>query len=636
MKITKNRFLFLLLLAPFVLTACGTPAPVDTPAETLVTVKVQTVADSRSLDRVLDYPALVSAETEAKLIAKSSGTLSGADFAVGDSVGVGQSLAKINDVGINDSSAGGVNSNQIKQAIIASEQAQASYQLARSNYENLLISSAHDLKQAAIARDQAANSQNNLSITSGESIKSAELAYETAKISTEQARLNLDNKEKQLAQAAIDANQNAGLAASSAENTAGSVLSGINNLTSFDDNNVVNITYQTNLGALESSSYTKADNAYQDAQASYQGYVSAQFVDINARIKAAIAMTAKVKDLADATKYMFDKSIPSSSLPQSSVSGASLSGLQSSAATFQSQLNASLSQLQSAQQALTSIALNNESTIDALRKVYQLAQSQEASAAQNLSNLKAGNNTQSDQVGFAVNLAQNQYDNVKIKLDSQIQGARTQMETAQLQYNNASVALQNLYDIHSLVSPIAGVVTQKLANNGDTISAGQLVAVVSQTGTLRVKFFIEPEYVLDMKAGQTAQVVDTENNIYQGVITSVAASADEVTKRFQVELRLDGEKQPLLGTVVNAKIKITKNVLAASGEIILPLSVLEIGQNGTYLMLAKDNQVQRTSIELISVVGEMAKIKLEAPDDALIIIDGNKFLYDGEQINIMQ
>lgn len=634
MKIKRNKFLFLLLLAPFVLAACGTPAPVETPVETLASVKVQTVADSRTLDRELEYPALVSAETEAKLIAKSSGTLSGADFSVGDSVVVGQSLAKINDVGINDSSAGGVNSNQVKQAIIASEQAQASYQLARSNYENLLISSAHDLKQAAIARDQAANSQDNLSITSGESIKSAELAYETAKISTEQARLNLDNKEKQLAQAAIDANENANLAASSAENTASSVLTSINNLTGFDDNNVVNISYQTNLGALESSSYTKAENAYQEAQTAYQSYVSTQFDDINTRIKAAISMSTKVKDLADATKYMFDKSIPSSSLPQSSVSGVSLSGLQSSASAFQSQLNASLSQLQAAQQALTSIALNNESTLDALRKVYQLAQSQEASAAQNLSNLKAGNNTQSDQVGFAVNLAQNQYDNLKVKLDSQIQGARTQMETAQLQYNNASVALQNLYDIHALVSPIAGKVTQKLANNGDTINAGQLVAVVSQTGTLRVKFFIEPEYVLDMKPGQAAQVVDAEDNVYQGVITSVAAAADEVTKRFQVELRLDGEKQPLLGTVVNVKIKITKNVLATSGEIILPLSVLEIGQNGTYLMLVQDGEVKKTPVELTSVVGEMAKIRLDAPDDALIIVDGNKFLYDGEKVNV--
>jgi len=114
----------------------------------------------------------------------------------------------------------------------------------------------------------------------------------------------------------------------------------------------------------------------------------------------------------------------------------------------------------------------------------------------------------------------------------------------------------------------------------------------------------------------------------------VAAAADEVTKRFQVELRLDGEKQPLLGTVVNVKIKITKNVLATSGEIILPLSVLEIGQNGTYLMLVQDGEVRKTPVELTSVVGEMAKIRLDAPDDALIIVDGNKFLYDGEKVNV--
>lgn len=631
MKIKKNKFLFLLLLAPFILTACGTPDVVDNTEEVLASVKVQRVADSRSLDRDLEYPALVTADTEAKLIAKVSGTLSGSNFSIGDKVSVGQSLAKINDVSLNASVSNGVSSNQVQQAIISTEQAQAAYQLARANYENLLISSVNDLQQAEIARDQAANSQNNLGVTTVESVKSAELAYETAKISAEQALLNLNNTEKRLDQASIDANDNASLAVSSAENIASSVLSGINNLTAFDDNNVVSISYQTNLGALESSSYAKADNSYQKAQAAYEEYLTTNFDIIDNRVDSAIETINEIKVLADDVKYMFDKSITSSSLPQSS-----LSGLQSSASAFQLQLNTILGQLHAAQQALANLNLSSEGTLDTLQKVYQLAQKQEASAAQNLSNLQAGNNTQTDQVGFAVNLAQNQYDNLKIKLESQVLSAKTQMETAQLQYNNASVSLQSLYDIHSLVSPIAGEVTQKFANDGDTISAGQLIATVSQTDFLRVKFFVEPEYVLDMKNGQEVQIVDSENNIYKAVITSVATQADEATKRFQVELRLDGEVQPLLGTVVSVKVKINKEVAAGSREVILPLSVLEIGQNGNFVFLIEDSKAHKVSVELMSVIGEMARVKLDADDEALIAIDGSKFLYDGEMINVVR
>ncbi len=632
----KFFFLFLFLLLPLLLSGCGKKEEEAAPAEAAVEVQARTVAASREVKQELEYPAIVAAGTEAKLIAKSSGTLSEADFAVGDNVSVGQSLAKIDEIGASGFNAGGVNSNQIKQAIIAVEQAQASYQLARSNYENLLLSSAKDLRQAEIARDQAANGQNNLGITGNESLKSAELAHETAKIAAEQARLSLVNREKQLQQGSADANQNADLAASTALNAASAVLSGINNLTGFDDNNVVSVAYRSNLGALESNSYTQAENAYKVAQTAYNSYTSSSFSSMDERIKAVISLVDKVKALADATKYLFDKSIPSSSLPQSGGSGASLASLQAAAAAYQSQLNGVLSQVRGAQQALANVALNNDGTIDTLRQSYELAKKQEASAAQNLNNLRAGNTSQQDQAGFAVNLAQNQYENLKVKINSQVLAAKTQMDSSQLQYNNAAVALQSLYDIHSLVSPIAGTVTQKMASNGDTVSAGQVVAVVSQMDNLKIKFFVEPENILEMKLGAPIAAVAADGKNYSGVIAAVSAQADAATKRFQVEMQLEGQDKPLLGTVVTVKISLSKSVQAGYGSIIVPLSSLEVGQNGNSIFLADNGQARKVNVELQAVLGEMAQIKLEAADESLVIIGGNKFLREGAAVTITQ
>lgn len=636
----KNKLklfpIFLFLLIPLFLSGCGKKEEAPASVEAAIEVQARSVASSREIKQELEYPAIVAASTEAKLIAKSSGTLSGADFAVGDNVGVGQSLAKIDEIGAAGFNAGGVNSNQIKQAIIAVEQAQASYQLARSNYENLLLSSVKDLRQAEIARDQAAKGESNLGLTGAESLKSAELAYETAKIAAEQSRLSLVNREKQLQQGGVDANDNAELAASTALNAASSVLSGINNLTGFDDNNVVSVSYRSNLGALESSSYAQAENAYKAAQESYNSYVGASFSSMDERIKAVITLIDKVKALADATKYLFDKSIPSSSLPQSGGSGVSLSSLQSTAASYQSQLNGVLAQVRGSQQALTNVALNNDGMIDTLRQSYELAKKQEASAAQNLNNLRAGNTSQQDQAGFAVNLAQNQYENLKVKINSQILAAKTQMDSAQLQYNNASVSLQSLYDIHSLVSPIAGTVTQKLASNGDTVSAGQIVAVVSQVESLKVKFFVESDNILEMKLGAPVTAVSADGKIYPGIIAAVSAQADNATKRFQVEMQLEGQDKPLLGTVVTVKISLAKSVQAGVGSIIVPLSALEVGQNGNFIFLVDNGRARKVSVELQAVLGEMAQVKLEAGDEALVIIAGNKFLREGSAVTITQ
>ena len=632
----RNFSLLLVLVLPILLSGCGTKNVAPEASAPAIKVKAQSVSAGQAISQNLEYPAIVAASTEAKLIAKSSGTLSGADFKVGDEIKLGQILAKIDDIGVAGFNTNGINSNQIKQAIIAVEQAQASYQLARSNYENLLVSSAKDLRQAEIARDQAKSGQTNLGLTSEESIKSAELAYETAKIATEQARLSLINRQKQMQQGIIDANDNADLAATMAANTAGSVLTGINNLASFDDNNVVVISYRGNLGALDSNSYNKADNDYQAAKEAYDAYIAASFTDISQRLQAVIAMTEKVKQLADSSKYLFDKSIPSSSLPQSAAAGVSLSSLQSAASSYQSQLNAVIGQARGAAQALTNVLLNNDGTLDALQQAYELAKNQEASATQNLNNLKAGNNSQSDQAGFSVNLAQNQYENLKVKIDSQVMAAKTQADTAQLQYNNASVALQSLYDIHSLISPIAGTVTQKLANNGDTVSAGQVVALVSQVDSLKVKFFVEPEYILDMKLGMPVEVVTADKQSYPGLISSVSAQADAATKRFQVEVQLDDQAKPLLGTVVTVKLSLASKVVAGEGSVIVPLSALEIGQNGNFIFLFDNGKAHRVEVELQKVWGEQAQIKLDASPESLIIIDGNKLLRDGDAVEISQ
>jgi RND family efflux transporter MFP subunit len=634
MKKINLKLSFLLLSLTILLSACGKSAEVPSVVTPAVSVQARSVADSREIKQELEYPAIVAASTEAKLIAKSSGTLSGADFTVGQTVSVGQSLAKIDEIGSAGFNAGGVNSNQVKQAIIATEQAQASYLLARSNYDNMLVSSAKDLRQAEIARDQAAKGQSNFDISASESLKSAELAYETAKIAAEQARLTMVNREKQLTQSVGDSRDNADLAASTAANTVSSVLTGINNLAGFDNNNVISISYRANLGALESSSYNQSDNAYQAAKDHYDQYLKQSFSDVDVRIQSVLAMVEKTKLLADAAKYLFDKSIPSSNLPQSSAVGVSLTGLQSAASGYQAQLNALLAQVHGAEQALANVALNNDGTSDTLKQSYELAKKQEASAAQNLNNLKAGNNSQQDQAGFGVNLAQNQYENLQVKINSQIFAAKMQADTAQLQYNNASLSLQSLYDIHSLVSPIAGVVTQKLASNGDTVSAGQIVAIVSQTDSLKIKFFVEAEYILDMKLGKSVQVLSAEGKSYNGLISSVSAQADNATKRFQIEVQLDGEEKPLLGTVVNVKISLSKSVDIGAGSVIVPLSSIEIGQNGNYLFLAENNIAKKVPVELQNVLGEMAQVKFQAADEALIIIGGNKFLHDGDSVEI--
>jgi len=629
----KNYLLIpLLILSVFSLTACGKKKEeTQTPVPTAVKVVVQEIAQSLSVNRELEYPGLVVSDSEAKIIAKTSGTISGFKANAGDKVSLGQELAKIDDVNSASYNPANFNSSQIKQAKLAVNQAQAAYQLARTNYNNLLVSSVKDLKAAEIARDQAAKGQENLALTTAESIKSANLAYETSKIATEQARLSLENRKKLNIQGAESTETNADIAADSAANLCGTIISNVNALTGFDEDNTVSISYKTNLGALDSATYSKASDSYRQAKSAYKNYLQKEFSSTENKVDETIKLVQSTKNMIDDVKILFEKSVSSSNLPQSSPTGVSLSGLQTSASSYQSQVNGALNQVNSAKQGLSNTTLNNDNLLVTLEKAYELAKQQEASALQALKNLNTGNTSQIDQSQFVLSLAQNQYDNAKVKIESQIAAAKVQMENSESQYNNALLSLQSLYDIHSVISPIEGTITQKV-NNGDTVSAGQVVATISQTEKTKVKIFVEPENLADLKPGLLASVSNGEQTV-SGIISSISPQADTLTRRFPVEIVLENASSLYLGTVVNVKVVITKSVAGEAGSILLPLSSIEIGQNGDQVMIVENNQAKKIPVEVVSVLGDLAKVKINNyPPQTLIIIEGNKLVREGDLV----
>lgn len=634
MKTKKILLIPTLLIMVFLLSACGkttAPTPVAPPAP--ISVKGQTVSESLSIKQDLEYPGTIVAESEASIVAKVSGNLSSANFKVGDQVTLGQELGKIDDVNSAAFNPSNYNTNQIKQATNAVSQAEAAYNLAKTSYDNLLISSVKDLRSAEIGRDQAAKGQSNLDITASESIKSAELAYDTSKIAVEQSRLTLENRQNLAEQAVKDANTNAENTANSVISSISTVITNINNITALDDNNTVSISYRSNLGALDSSTYEATKQSYQAAKNAYADYSAKKFNSLTEKLNAVSVVLKAAKKLTDDAKTLFDKTITSTNLPQSSLAGPSLSGLQAAVAGYQSQMSGAISQIDGTTQALTNIALNNTSLLDSLRQAYDLAKQQQASAEQALNNLKAGNTSQKDQAGFVYNLAQNQYDNLRVKIESQILGAKTQMETAQFQYTNAVTSLQSLYDAHSIIVPLSGTITKVFASNGEAVAPGSPILTVSQTQNIKVQFYVAPENLAAIKPGLAVKVMTDANSTYDGVVSAVSPQADPMTRRFLVEVKLEKTDGLFLGTVATVKLSLSKSVNAPD-LIIIPLAAVTVGQNGSYIFTSVNNVAKKEIVEVVEVIGEVAKVKVALPAETIIITDGNKLLSDGQALTV--
>lgn len=631
MKFRKLLFLGALIVSSLFLSACGTPDEVKKAEPEPLSVKTQTVAASQRVSQSLSYPGLVSADSEATIIAKTAGNLTAVKMKVGDKVTLGQELAKIDDVGSGPANSSAFSANQIKQAQIAVSSAEAAYNLAKQNYNNILISSVKDLKAAEIARDQAAKSESNLGVTTSESVKSAELAYETARLATQQAATSLANREKLAQQTAADTRTNAGLTASSVAATAGGIVTNINNFTGFDTSNNVSISYRSNLGALDSSTFDAAKQSYQRAKEMYVSYQAREKGTVEEEVDAAIELVTAAKEAADDAKKLLDKTTTSVNLPQSSPTGTSLSGLQAAVSGYQTQINSALGQINSVKQALASVELNNNTVLDGLRQALSIAKQQEESAKQNLTNLKSGNTSQKNQASFASSLAQNQFDNAKVKIETQVAAAKTQVDTAQLQYNNALVALDSLYDAHSIISPLDGTVTKIFVAEGQSVGPGQAVVTVSKTQDIKVQFYLESTNLEDVKPGVPALVVDSSGKEYTGAVSAVSPQADPVTRRFLAEVKLPDSSGLLLGTVVDVSVQ-SSTIARGEGSMILPLEAITVGQNGSHIFIIEDGKAKRIEVEVKEVKGELARVQANLGPETAVIVSGNRRVEDGQAV----
>ncbi|HRY82764.1 MAG TPA: efflux RND transporter periplasmic adaptor subunit [Candidatus Moranbacteria bacterium] len=102
-----------------------------------IKVSIKTAEESKLFVQKIEYPAIVSGESEAMVNAKSSGTITAVNISIGNFVNAGQFLAKIDEIGANLSSGkNNFESSQIQTLELALKQAKENESLAKKNYKN--------------------------------------------------------------------------------------------------------------------------------------------------------------------------------------------------------------------------------------------------------------------------------------------------------------------------------------------------------------------------------------------------------------------------------------------------------------------------------------------------------------------
>jgi RND family efflux transporter MFP subunit len=215
--------------------------------------------------------------------------------------------------------------------------------------------------------------------------------------------------------------------------------------------------------------------------------------------------------------------------------------------------------------------------------------------------------------------------------DSALKSAQAQVQQAQAQLSSQG----NQAAYTRLVSDVAGVVTAIAAEPGQVVAAGSPVVRVAQDGARDVVFVVPEDRVAAIALGSAVEVrVWASKTMLEGKVREVAASADPVTRTFQVKVSIDAATAPKLGTTVYVLPQALS--LAGMPVIKLPTSALKqeaSGASAVWVVDLASMTVKSQPVVVASADGNDAVIASGLRPGMLVVAAGVHVLAPGEKVS---
>ncbi|MGM1021256.1 MAG: efflux RND transporter periplasmic adaptor subunit [Bacillota bacterium] len=179
-----------------------------------------------------------------------------------------------------------------------------------------------------------------------------------------------------------------------------------------------------------------------------------------------------------------------------------------------------------------------------------------------------------------------------------------------------------------LISPVNGVILDKIVNTGDLVASGQAVYRIGSIDRLKVLLPVPDSEIRDWKKGQQVSVMLYEET-RQGTVSNVYPSTSTNTGRVNVEIVISNPQRNWLpGQVIKAAHQVTdKNGILIPAEAVI--------NTGSKPFIFKDVQGKaiKTPVELGNqVVENQLQIVSGLREGERIVIKGAETLFDGNAI----
>lgn len=223
-----------------------------------------------------------------------------------------------------------------------------------------------------------------------------------------------------------------------------------------------------------------------------------------------------------------------------------------------------------------------------------------------------------------------------------------ELDNVTLQYNAAKARVEAAHQMQNevtamgsyaaITAPFDGVVTKRLADEGNMANPGMPILVVEQSGKLQVSATVSENQIAQLKKGQLASVeIKAIGKTIQCPLTEISPSSQLTGGQYDIKLDIaSGDKQDLYaGMYVNVFIPGIKAETVSSSRVLVPTSALvqQDQLTGIYTISSANTAILRW-VRTGKVYGDQTEILsgLDASETFILAAEGK--LYNGAPVSV--
>ncbi len=220
---------------------------------------------------------------------------------------------------------------------------------------------------------------------------------------------------------------------------------------------------------------------------------------------------------------------------------------------------------------------------------------------------------------------------------SVLEQRESQRDVARAQLDSAEKALEDTV----LRAPFSGVVTQAPANNGDAMSAGQLVASLMGAGILKATIDLPARVIAQSQEvedrGAVVLLDAAPNERMEATFLEAVLVADAASQTYEVVFTFEPPENLVVLPGMNATVELSSARRAESSEIVrisVPLSAIASDGENTYVWVVDQDTmiVSRRDVTVADGIGETAVVTEGLALGETIATAGASYLADGMQV----